>query len=317
MSDPQIEAKDLLAQLAANLATHLDILGPRGLDKEIYKYSLIPAGKLFRPSLCALAYMEETKNYELKKQLSERKDIALFASFLEMHHVYTLIHDDLPAMDNDDYRRGRESSHKKFNEWKALLTGDGLNILSFHLLSHMNSPIALKLLKIATRCTGSNGLIYGQYLDLSSMMNDSFKNVRQTHLLKTARLIQLALVGGQALAKNTIDGTTKEYWKFGESIGLVFQFLDDLDDLREENSHEQEINPWKKYKDQCHVELFKHLNRCQSFLDTRPVIKQYIERYLNKNIDVLKENQDFYLKNGFQEQELLKIFASFNLTSHH
>ena len=129
MHDLEIIYKDLESlstRLESNLLTHMLKFGPRGNDKEVYKYSLLPAGKLFRPMLCALSYLEEmNKSKVLSEFFMPSKDISLYASFLEIHHVYTLIHDDLPAMDNDNFRRGRLANHIKFNEWKALLPVTG------------------------------------------------------------------------------------------------------------------------------------------------------------------------------------------------
>lgn len=316
-----IDFKSLNSKLEENLSTHLAKFGPRGNDKEIYRYSLIPAGKLFRPTLSALAYLEaiddKIEQTSVLELFSAKTDISLYASFLETHHVYTLIHDDLPAMDNDVMRRGRAASHIKFNEWKALLTGDGMSILSFHLLSHIKGPRAIDLIRIATKYTGSNGLIYGQFLDLSEAMNESFENVKTTHLFKTARLIQLSLIGGQVIACGKINDQTKQFWRFGESIGLAFQFLDDLDDLREENPHEQEINPWKKYKSECTSELEKCLDYCRGFLENKPLLKSYIQSYLDKNSEMLKQNKAFYIANGFYEKELLNILSRLDLVGHH
>lgn len=321
MHDLEIIYKDLESlstRLESNLLTHLLKFGPRGNDKEVYKYSLLPAGKLFRPMLCALSYLEEmNKSKVLSEFFMPSKDISLYASFLEIHHVYTLIHDDLPAMDNDNFRRGRLANHIKFNEWKALLAGDGMSILGFQLLSQLKANVALDLIKIATKYTGCNGLIYGQYLDLSGSIKNSFNNVRTTHLLKTARLIQLSLIGGQVIANDKISDKTKFYWKFGESIGLTFQFLDDLDDLRDENNHEQEINPWRKFKTECISELETCLNFSRDFLKNRPLLRSYFQSYLYKNAKSLESNKDLYLKLGFKNKELLNILSGLDLVRDH
>lgn len=311
-----------------NLLTHLTRWGAKGPDKEVYKYSLIPAGKLFRPTLAYLAYLEtsqvkiDLENTNAVKQIisdnfQAQSNISLIGSFLECHHVYTLIHDDLPAMDNDNFRRGREASHIKFGEWKALLAGDGLNIFSFHLLSHLKGDQALNFMKIATKSTGPQGLIFGQYLDLSQMMKESFENLKQTHHLKTARLIQLALLGGQFAFQNQINEDSKDFWKLGYHLGMVFQYLDDLDDLREENEHEQAINPWKNYPDETYQSLIQSISSCEKRLSNKKIMGTYIKTYLDKNISILKNHQQEYLAIGISEKNLLNIISALNLTSNH
>lgn len=315
-------------KLSKNLALHLRQYGPRHEDFEIYSYSLFPAGKLFRPTLAVLANFqsgEETENITdyfsgntIEKALAPTTDLAYLASFLEMHHVYTLIHDDLPAMDNDDVRRGRPANHKKFNEWKALLAGDGLSILSFHLLSRIQSPQAMNFIKIATKCTGAHGLIYGQYLDLDQQMQNSFSKVKQTHILKTSRLIQLALLGGQLFSSHQLNHLSAQYWKLGESLGLVFQLLDDLDDLKDDNIHEQSINPWKLFNDKSLRELLKHLDRIKIQVQDKSVLSQYLQSYFDKNSTMLKNDLDNYIENcDFSEETLLQIIAALDLTSNH
>lgn len=314
--------QQLQEQLVENLLTHLVSSGPKHSDLAGYQYSLFPAGKLFRPILAVLSYLEETttdlKQVELSEFLHHRTDLAYLASFLESHHVYTLIHDDLPCMDNDDERRGRAANHIKFGQWQALLTGDGLSIYSFGLLSKIKSAKALDLIKIATKATGPQGLIYGQYLDLSHQMQNSFQLVKQTHLLKTARLIQLSLAGGQILASAKVNQRTADYWRLGESLGLVFQFLDDLDDLREENEHEQAINPWNTYSEETYHELNQHIHRLKDLLKPLPVLSHYIDSYLKKNAQTLKENLHFYkTQSRLNESELLDILSALDLTSNH
>lgn len=264
---------------------------------ETYRYSVIPAGKLFRPILACLAYCDFSNHDPLKMNFRPKDSISLFSSALELHHVYTLMHDDLPCMDDDKMRRGRKASHIQFNQWQALLAGDGLSILSFNLMSQMNIRHAQKLIKIATWTTGPKGLIYGQYLDLSKEMSKSFANVMETHLLKTARLIQLSLLGGQIIAEDQINQNSKEIWKFGKSLGIIFQLLDDLDDYLElednDQSHEAIINPWINYPLESENLLLKELNVLKRYGErlvyTREYINFFLEKSRHKITDLIKE----------------------------
>ncbi len=175
------------------------------LSKDVYHYSLFPAGKLFRPTLAAKLYEDLTGLTDF----TVKDPLPLLCVALEWHHVYSLIHDDLPCMDDDDFRRGRESSHKKFNEWKALLAGDGLINATYYLLSKIKHPRAQDLISFASWSLGPKGLIHGQELDLSCK-DISFKDVIRIHELKTGRLMQLACVGTHYLAgSKSIKGPMK------------------------------------------------------------------------------------------------------------
>ena len=138
----------------------IDKFLPEHNFKNIINYSLYPAGKLFRARLClALA-----KDMQL-----EHEDCYFIAAAIEAHHTYTLIHDDLPSMDNDDYRRGRLSNHKKFNESSAILAGDALLSLSYEILTNLETTDSIKdVICYFSKMVGPRGLILGQVLDLET-----------------------------------------------------------------------------------------------------------------------------------------------------
>jgi geranylgeranyl pyrophosphate synthase len=141
-------------------------------------------------------------------------------------------------MDNDDVRRGRATTHKKFGEWNAILTGDLLLNLSYQLIFSIRnlSEKELQMLgKIFSHSLGGKGLIHGQYLDLSKEMNSSLDSLILTHKLKTARLIQVALIGGAILSGHSENSELKKIAKLGENIGIIFQLLDDLSELKDKN----------------------------------------------------------------------------------
>ena len=193
------------------LSHHTKSLFPEHAFQEVYNYSLFPAGKLFRPSLCISIGMDI--NEVGLEDIPLKSSLAAASAGLEVHHTYTLMHDDLPCMDDDNERRGRASSHIKFNEWMALLGGDGLLNASYRLISlgeHPNTALAVKIFAWAT---GPKGLILGQVLDLSEEMNESFDKLLRTHELKTARLIQLSLLMGLLYSDKADWKTAKALWK--------------------------------------------------------------------------------------------------------
>ena len=208
---------------------------PKHKFKDVIEYSLLPAGKLFRP-LLVLNTAKDLGNVI--------EDHLTLAAAIEMHHTYTLIHDDLPAMDNDDERRGRPSCHIKFTEYDAILAGDSLLALSFGALSELESHCQI-ILKKMYEFTGAKGLILGQVKDLAKE-NHSIKDILEIHELKTARLIQLSLIGS-AIISNKQD-LIPEFEELGKYIGINFQLLDDLCELTEvQSGHELDINPFLKF----------------------------------------------------------------------
>ncbi|MFL5783536.1 MAG: polyprenyl synthetase family protein [Bacteriovoracaceae bacterium] len=214
-------------------AIHSSVIHP-GL-REIMDYAVLPAGKLFRPRLV------EAIALDLNNKLSD--DHVHLASAIELHHAYTLVHDDLPAMDNDLVRRGKPSTHAQFGEWKAILAGDALLIASFEELMKVKSAKIRELHRLFSWCTGGKGLILGQYLDLGSLGKVSTEEVVRIHELKTARLIQVAVAGAALISQNKFS---RPYFRLGRDIGVTFQLLDDLNELtvKDLSPHEKEINPF-------------------------------------------------------------------------
>lgn len=201
--------------------------------RERMSYSLLPPGKLFRPLLV----------YHLASDLGHlTQDHLYYGCSLEMHHCYTLIHDDLPSMDNDDMRRGKPSSHIKFSEWEAILTGDALLGLSFQVLSKIKAPILSSLLNLYGEKTGAQGLILGQIIDMQAN-SKSIEEVLQIHKLKTSALMELALMGSAMISRREdLLGPIED---FGLKLGINFQLLDDLCELTEKvQGHEKEANPF-------------------------------------------------------------------------
>ena len=190
---------------------------------EAMAYSLEAGGKRLRPMLalefCRLA------GGELEKAMP-------FACAVEMIHTYSLIHDDLPCMDNDDMRRGKPSCHKAFGEATALLAGDALLTKAFEMLSKAELPPEriVKAAAILSRCAGIDGMIGGQAVDLlNEAQAPDFDILELTCRLKTAALLQAACLLGTAAAGN--DQMTDKAREYGLNLGLAFQIVDDILDV--------------------------------------------------------------------------------------
>ena len=204
---------------------------PDGLSERVIsaaKYSLFSGGKRIRPILCLLGY-------ELFREDSER--ILLFACGIESLHTYSLIHDDLPAMDDDDFRRGKPSCHKAYDEATAILAGDGLQALAFYFFSHkdivkaVNPEKLLQAINLIADAVSFNGMVGGQMGDLLMEGKEGDKRVlKWIHERKTGRLFTASLVSGAILA-NAKSKDVKTLERVGRALGLAFQIVDDLLDL--------------------------------------------------------------------------------------
>jgi len=188
------------------------------------RYSVLNGGKRLRPLLVYLSS-------ELGNSTSEAQDLVSCA--VELIHCYSLIHDDLPSMDDDSLRRGLPTCHKKFGEAIAILAGDALQPKAYSLLTHSNEiedKLKVKLVALLSRACGQNGMVEGQILDISDNKSLSLEELDYMHSKKTGSLIKTCLeMGGliSYLQTNDID-LLKEY---GEKIGLAFQIRDDIIDL--------------------------------------------------------------------------------------
>ncbi|MFN8369734.1 MAG: polyprenyl synthetase family protein [Bacteriovoracaceae bacterium] len=266
---------------------------PKHDFNSVYEYSLFPSGKLIRPLLC---YMVAT---DLEVDPINSSNHHYFASFLEIHHTYTLIHDDLPCMDDDDYRRDRLTTHKKYGEWQALLSADGLINLSYQMLSMIqinnSTPNLFNLfLKFVTHSLGPKGLILGQVLDLSIDNNKKlqFEDFLKIHELKTARLFQVSLVGSAIVTNKKVPmKLLKDLYRIGYHFGILFQLIDDLFDFHDQNhkTHELQINPFFLYEkkvinQKISIELIqlKKLLEIHNLSNLKFFIGSYLELFSEK-----------------------------------
>ncbi len=205
--------------------------GPEKRVVEAMKYSVMNGGKRLRPFLvCETAKLYGVPTYPTA---------ALVSASLEMLHSYSLIHDDLPAMDNDDLRRGKPTCHKAFDEATAILAGDGLLTQAFELLSHktlnIDANTRCELVNLLANAAGAyNGMIAGQMLDIYAETAPKEENNEKLILhieeMKTGRLIRYACEAGAILGKADMDERLAIV-NYARKIGLAFQIADDILDV--------------------------------------------------------------------------------------
>jgi geranylgeranyl diphosphate synthase type II len=196
----------------------------RGLE-EAMRYSLLAGGKRIRPVL-ALATADAIG--------MPRPDLLPLAGAIELIHTYSLIHDDLPAMDDDDVRRGRPTCHKAFGEDVAILAGDALYAEGFRLLLSEQRGEAPDLLAAALKlaaATGVDGMVGGQYIDVSGTAPEGPEGLRQLHELKTGRLIGASVGCVLRIAGNLGPDTINAFGAFASELGVLFQIVDDILDV--------------------------------------------------------------------------------------
>ena len=209
-------------QIESLLENYINSL-PDSTTKSAMLYSLTAGGKRIRPHLLYTVL----KGYSVNPEIGNP-----FACALEMIHTYSLIHDDLPAMDNDDLRRGLPTCHKQFDEATAILAGDGLLTYAFEVAASSNeaSDTVVKCISILSQMAGPSGMVYGQQLDLEAENKEIDWNMLQRiHEHKTGCLLTAPLLMGCMLAKHEED--ILAWKKIGFSLGLAFQVQDDILDI--------------------------------------------------------------------------------------
>lgn len=219
-----LEARRLMVEEALEVALPQQD-GPETRVVEAMRYSLFAGGKRLRPILCLAA--SEAVGGDLKAAMPA-------GCALEMIHTYSLIHDDLPAMDDDDLRRGKPTNHKVFGEAIAVLAGDGLLTEAFVLLSDYNSLLperAVQVIGVIAEAASYRGMVGGQVVDiLSQNKRAELETVQQMHSRKTAALIAAATESG-ALSGKGSEAQVAALGRYGRAIGLAFQIADDILDI--------------------------------------------------------------------------------------
>jgi geranylgeranyl pyrophosphate synthase len=225
------DAREVLASCRALIDSQLDLLIPKESEepKRVHaaiRWSVFAGGKRFRPALLLATGQAFGANVD---------DLLRTACALEMIHTYSLIHDDLPSMDDDDLRRGRPTCHIKFGEATAILAGDALQALAFQTIAEderLAPALRVRLTAEIARAAGTpQGMVAGQALDLDAESRDvTGEELDRIHHRKTGALIRAAARGGAIIAgarKSDFEAVTE----YGDQLGLLFQITDDLLDV--------------------------------------------------------------------------------------
>ena len=224
--------REYLAAQQRLVDAELDRLAPPGTTPpetihRAMRYSLFAGGKRIRPVLCLEA---------ARTVADEMEGAVTAACALELIHTYSLIHDDLPALDNDDYRRGKLTNHKVFGDAMAILAGDALLTLAFQVLAELPAPAERKVRLMAELATASGtvgGMIGGQVADLEGEGKPPDAALLESiHRAKTGALLRASLRMG-AIYAGASDGQYSALSCYGEHIGLAFQIVDDILDVEE------------------------------------------------------------------------------------
>ncbi len=218
---------DLINQALDQAVPSSDAL-PMAIINDAMRYSLLSGGKRIR----ALLPLMIVASYGQDPQLAMASACAL-----EMIHTYSLIHDDLPCMDDDDFRRGRPTNHKTYGEAMALLAGDALLTAAFGRLQRgclegdFSAATLVHLLGILADASGTAGMVGGQVLDMKGLSADAgLTDLQQIHRLKTGALLKAAVLMGATTA-GASDADLDHWYRFGDALGLAFQIQDDILDL--------------------------------------------------------------------------------------
>jgi len=205
--------------------------GPEARVHEAMRYAALGGGKRLRPFLA----MQSGRLFGIEPEM-----LARVAAAVECVHVYSLIHDDLPAMDDDDLRRGKATTHKQFDEATAILAGDALLTFAFELLAHEDTNedpyVRVKLITRLARAAGAHGMVAGQMIDLAvEGTGPDIGTVTRLQRLKTGELIAFACESGAIMGKASKDAR-HALEGYAHDLGLAFQMIDDLLDVEGDES---------------------------------------------------------------------------------
>ena len=198
------------------------VIGQSNLIEKAMLYSASAESKMIRAALIFASG-------KINKSISENSLLTL-ATAIELIHTYSLIHDDLPCMDDDNYRRGQDSNHIKYGEANAILAGDALQTLAYEIICDeidLKPDEIVNAIKIISMACGKEGMVYGQHLDISGESKSlDKKSIETIHELKTGELIKSSVMLGQIGNDNKVEKEALE--SFGMKLGLAFQITDDI-----------------------------------------------------------------------------------------
>ena len=215
--------KEFMSHIRDQVSSNIEkYIGNSNFIEEAMKYSALAESKMFR---AALVFASGEVNNNISN-----KSLRNLSTSIELMHTYSLIHDDLPSMDNDELRRGQDSSHVKFGEANAILVGDALQALSYEIISDdedLSSDEKVVAIKLLASACGKNGMVYGQFLDIESESKSIDKqSIENIHALKTGKLIECSVMYGQI--GNPEKNVKKVLKSYAKKIGLAFQIKDDI-----------------------------------------------------------------------------------------
>jgi len=222
----QFFLQDCQQRVNGKLSSHLQKNIPGKNLKEAMEYSCLGGGKRIRPVLA----------YAVAVAVGGTLNAADgAAAAVELIHAYSLVHDDLPAMDDDDLRRGRPTVHKKYDEATAILVGDALQALAFNILSSQQGITAegqLQMVKLLSEASGACGMVGGQILDFEAVgVSLTLEQMQQMHNLKTGALIRSAVVMGGLSHPDISEDQLAALDNYASNLGLAFQVHDDILDV--------------------------------------------------------------------------------------
>ena len=244
--------QDFLSQTRDQVSQNIEkSIGQSNLIENAMSYSALGESKMVRAALIIASG-------KINKNISHSSLITL-ATAVELIHTYSLIHDDLPSMDDDDLRRGKDSNHIKFGEANAILAGDALQSLAYEIICDENSLDArykVEAIKMISKACGKNGMVFGQYLDINAETKKIDEEMMENiHNLKTGRLIECSVMLGQI--SNEDDLQKNAIKNFGKKIGLAFQITDDILEITSnEETLGKNINSDVKNRKATYVNVF-------------------------------------------------------------
>ena len=244
--------QDFLSQTRDQVSQNIEkSIGQSNLIENAMSYSALGESKMVRAALIIASG-------KINKNISHSSLITL-ATAVELIHTYSLIHDDLPSMDDDDLRRGKDSNHIKFGEANAILAGDALQSLAYEIICDENSldtRYKVEAIKMISKACGKNGMVFGQYLDINAETKKIDEEMMENiHNLKTGRLIECSVMLGQI--SNEDDLQKDSIKNFGKKIGLAFQITDDILEITSnEETLGKNINSDVKNRKATYVNVF-------------------------------------------------------------
>ena len=258
--------------------------------QEAISYSLLAGGKRIRPILTVLT---------CKLLQGDKRAARRFGAALEFIHTYSLIHDDLPCMDDDDIRRGQKSNHLVFGEGMAVLAGDALQTLAFKLTASINiaAEKRCQLTELLADAAGPEGMVAGQVMDLAAEEKDlSIEELREIHAAKTGELFRASILGG-ALCSECSQREWEALERYARHIGLTFQIVDDiLDVVGDEETLGKEVGQDREKEKSTYPSILGLEESRKQAREAALAAKKSLAVFSGEAADLLHQLADFVLE---------------------